>query len=94
MVGASARKFWYGHQKIGENNFWFYFNHPPKCRCGCGMESDWDDVKLMWKDFKASHERTLSDKRKKHLRRNRRPKTNQFELFLPDDSDESGNHFD
>jgi len=83
MVGASQRKFWYDHEKIGEGRFWFYFNHPPKCKCGCGEFSDWDDVKLLWKNFKDAHEKHLSEPEKRRLLRKRFPKTRQCDLFTP-----------
>jgi len=83
MVGGAARKFWYGHSIIGESKFWFYFNHPPKCLCGCGEDTSWDDVKLLWKPFKDSHGRRLSDSERKHLLRNRRQPSKQIDLFPP-----------
>lgn len=83
MVGASLRKFWYDHEKIGNGKFWFYFNHPPKCKCGCGESTDWDSIKLMWKDFKEAHEKRLSDNDKKSLLRKRNKKTRQRDLFSP-----------
>gem|GEM_PF-1526470 len=81
MVGGSIRKFWYDHERIGKGNFWFYFNHPPKCKCQCGEYADWDDVKLMWKNFKTSHEKKLTEAEKKRLINKKRPPTKQTDLF-------------
>jgi hypothetical protein len=82
MVGAGNRKFWYGHEKIGEDNFWFYLNHPPDCLCGCGEQSDWDEVNLLWKDFKNGHDRNVNNKTKNHLRRKIKARQkHQFNLF-------------
>ena len=86
MVGASKRKFWYGHEKIGEDNFWFYTNHPPECLCGCGEPADWDEVNLMWKEFKNCHDKKLADKEKAKLRRRRKIRSSrQLSLFSFDD---------
>jgi len=81
MVGGATRKYWYEHEKIGKGNFWFYFNHPPKCRCGCGEYTDWDDIRLMWRKFKLAHEKKLSEADKKRLLNKKRPSSNQTDLF-------------
>ena len=83
MVGAGNRKYWYGHEKIGPDNFWFYFNHPPDCLCGCGEPASWDDTNLIWGEFKKGHERRLSEEEKNKTRRKRRRKSaHQRDLFL------------
>jgi hypothetical protein len=74
MIGAGSRKYWYDHEKIGKDRFWFYMNHPPNCACGCGQETDWDEINLMWREFKAGHERI-------HLRKNHSPHRKQIDLF-------------
>jgi len=82
MIGAGSRKYWYGHEKIGKDNFWFYYNHPPDCLCGCGQQTDWDPVNLIWKDFKNRHGAKLTEVEAEKLRRKRRRRTkHQLDLF-------------
>lgn len=82
MVGSGNRKFWYGHDKIGKDNFWFYLNHPPDCLCGCGEQTEWDEADLLWKEFRNRHDSRLIEADIRKLRRKRkRRSTHQLDLF-------------
>ena len=92
MVGGGHRKFWYGHEKTGKDNFWFYSNHPPDCLCGCGEPTDWDEATLMWKEFKNCHDKKLTEREKTRLRRKKnRRHSHQLSLFPSENKRNSGN---
>ncbi|MBC8203908.1 MAG: hypothetical protein H8E87_00185 [FCB group bacterium] len=79
---SPKRLYWYGHKKIGKDRFWFYLNHPPKCLCGCGEETDWDPINNMWKNFKGNHGKGLSPQDIAYLRKlARRDSNKQMNLF-------------
>lgn len=51
----SKRLYVHGHQKFGKNGIFESLKFPPKCKCGCDKEAEWDWESLKWKKYIDSH---------------------------------------
>ncbi|MFC1513689.1 hypothetical protein ACFL5P_01645, partial [candidate division KSB1 bacterium] len=71
----TRRKFIQGHSKFGENGLHAVLRTPPKCKCGCSQDTEWNWDKMAWKKYIDRH----IGIRKARERSSK--KLNQFELF-------------